>query len=34
MLTQLAVTNAKPRPKAYKLSDGQGLHPVIGRATT
>lgn len=29
MLTQVAVQAAKPREKAYKLSDGNGLHLLV-----
>jgi integrase len=29
MLTQLAIQNAKPREKPYKLSDGFGLHLLV-----
>jgi len=29
MLTQFAITNAKPRPTAYKLPDGEGLHLLV-----
>jgi integrase len=29
MLTQFAITNAKPKAKPYKLSDGEGLHLLI-----
>ncbi|MGT2439017.1 Arm DNA-binding domain-containing protein [Bradyrhizobium betae] len=29
MLTQVAVQAAKPREKAYKLADGNGLHLLV-----
>ena len=29
MLTQFAITNAKPKARPYKLSDGEGLHLLI-----
>jgi hypothetical protein len=29
MLTALAIENAKPRDKPYKLSDGNGLHLLV-----
>jgi len=28
-LTQFAITNAKPRDRSYKLSDGEGLHLLV-----
>ena len=29
MLTQFAITNAKPKAKPYKLADGEGLHLLV-----
>lgn len=29
MLTALAIENAKPKQKSYKLSDGNGLHLLV-----
>ena len=29
MLTALAIENAKPRDKPYKLTDGSGLHLLV-----
>jgi hypothetical protein len=29
MLTQYVLTNAKPKAKPYKLTDGNGLHLLV-----
>jgi hypothetical protein len=29
MLTQFAISAAKPKSKPCKLSDGSGLHPLV-----